>query len=244
MKAYIQTHKDGEFYNVNAFIAYEGFKHFGFEIEKFYDVNAIEDTNPEHILVGGIGNVRKRLEIVNRPRKTTEIDYPAELQKYLKRNIWKATLEDILQEKKFPVFIKPETETKKFPGKVFKNELDFVGLINDGQPTKVLCSELIAFKAEFRCFIRYREILDIRHYKGDWDKVLNIATVKAAIADFTSQPRAYALDFGVDENNDTILVEVNDGHSLGSYGISALHYAKFLSARWSELTDTTDYLNF
>jgi hypothetical protein len=39
-------------------------------------------------------------------------------------------------------------------------------------------------------------------------------------------------------------VEVNDGHSLGSYGISSHNYAKFLSARWAELTDTTDYLNF
>ncbi|GAA5091350.1 hypothetical protein GCM10023210_18650 [Chryseobacterium ginsengisoli] len=35
MKAYIQTDKDGEFYNVNAFIAYEGFKNFGYEIESF-----------------------------------------------------------------------------------------------------------------------------------------------------------------------------------------------------------------
>ncbi len=244
MKAYIQTHKDGEFYNVNAFIAYEGFKHFGFEIEKFHDINHIEDTNPETILVGGIGNVRKRLEMINRPRKTTEIDYPLELQKYLKRTIWRTTLEEVLQKKQFPVFIKPETETKKFPGKVFKTELDFVGLLDADKPTSVLCSELITFKAEFRCFIRYREILDIRHYKGDWDKALNLEIVKAAVADFTSQPRSYALDFGVDANNNTILVEVNDGHSLGSYGISPINYAKFLSARWSELTDTTDYLNF
>ncbi|WP_300486008.1 ATP-grasp domain-containing protein [Flavobacterium sp.] len=244
MKAFIQTHNDGEFYNVNAFIAYEGFKHFGFEIEKFHDVNHIEDTNPEHILVGGIGNVRKRLEMINIPRKTTEIDYPVELQHYLKRTIWKSTLEDVLQEKRFPVFIKPETETKKFPGKVFKTELDFVGLLDTDKPTSVLCSELISFKAEFRCFIRYQEILDIRHYKGDWNKTLDLEIVKAAIADFKSQPRAYALDFGVDENNATILVEVNDGHSLGSYGISATNYAKFLSARWSELTDTIDYLNF
>ena len=40
------------------------------------------------------------------------------------------------------------------------------------------------------------------------------------------------------------LNEVNDGHSLGSYGMGAVSYAKFLSARWSELTETEDLLNF
>jgi hypothetical protein len=45
---------------------------------------------------------------------------------------------------------------------------------------------------------------------------------------------AYSLDFGIDENNIMKLVEVNDGHSLGSYGISAINYAKFLSARWQK----------
>ena len=62
--------------------------------------------------------------------------------------------------------------------------------------------------------------------------------------DFKSSPSAYALDFGIDENDRMKLVEVNDGHSLGTYGISATNYAKFLSARWAELTKTKDYANF
>lgn len=37
MKAYIQTDKDGEFYNVNVFIANEGFKHFGYEVIKYME---------------------------------------------------------------------------------------------------------------------------------------------------------------------------------------------------------------
>ena len=244
MKVYIQTDKFGEFYNVNAFIANEGFKHFGFETEKFYKVEEIIDNNPETIIVGGIGNVRKRLEILGIPRNQNEIDYPIELQKYLGRNIWKSTLEKVLKEQKFNIFIKPDIETKKFAGKVFKNELDFIGLVNEENPTKVLCSEIIDFKTEFRCFIRYKEILDIRRYKGDWDKAINLEVVKNAILDFKTQPNSYALDFGITDDNKTVLVEVNDGHSLGSYGISSQNYAKFLSARWSELTKTIDYLNF
>lgn len=244
MKAYIQTNKEGEFYNVNAFIANEGFLNFGFETEKFFDIENINDNTPENIIVGGIGNVRRRLKNLGIERNQQEIDYPLELQTYLKRKIWKSTLEKTLKNQNFNIFIKPDIETKKFAGKVFKNELDFIGLIDEENPTKVLCSEIINFKAEFRCFIRYKEILDVRRYKGDWDKSIDIQIVRNAISDFETQPNSYALDFGVTENNETILVEVNDGHSLGSYGISSHNYAKFLSARWSELTNTTDYLNF
>jgi NADH/NAD ratio-sensing transcriptional regulator Rex len=72
MKAYIQTDKRGEFYNVNAFIANEGFKNFGFEIEKFVDADEISNKNPENIIVGGIGNVRKRLQNLNIIRENKE----------------------------------------------------------------------------------------------------------------------------------------------------------------------------
>lgn len=244
MRAYIQTDKEGDFYNVNAFIANEGFKHFGYEVIKYFDVEAIEEIDPEDILVGGIGNVRKRLKNVGIDLDLSGIDYPLKLKKYLKREIWKSTLEAILVQKRFGIFVKPDVENKKFAGKVFNSELDFIGLIDEGKPTEVLCSELVDFKVEFRCFIRYKEILDIRRYKGDWDKIIDVEVVRRAIADFDTQPKAYALDFGVTETGDTVLVEVNEGHSLGSYGLSAQYYAKFLSARWAEMTGTVDYLNF
>lgn len=245
MKAYIQTDTTGEFYNVNAFIAYEGFKNFGYEIEKFIDADEISDNNPENIIIGGIGNVRKRLKNLNITRPDKEIDYPEELKPFLKRKIWESTINQIFSDKNsWNIFIKPKTETKLFAGKVIQNEMDFLGIINEEKDIEVLCSELIDFKTEWRCFIRYKEILDIRRYKGDWDTKIDVKIVEAAINSFTSQPNSFALDFGVNAKGETILVEVNDGHSLGTYGLSSINYAKFLSARWSELTQTKDYLNF
>lgn len=244
MKVYIQTDKAGEFYNVNAFIAFEGFKNFGFEIEKFFDADEISDKNPEDIIVGGIGNVRRRLQSLNIIRPKKEIDYPEELQPFLKRKVWESTINEIYKKGNWNIFVKPKTETKLFAGKVVSNELDFVGLIYEDKDIEILCSELVNFKTEWRCFIRYKEILDIRRYKGDWDTKIDIKIVQNAIETFSSQPASFALDFGVNEKNETILVEVNDGHSLGTYGLSSSHYAKFLSARWSELTQTEDYLNF
>ena len=244
MKAYIQTDKNGEFYNVNAFIANEGFKNFGFEIEKFVDADEISNKNPENIIVGGIGNVRKRLQNLNIIRENKEIDYPEELKPFLKRKIWTSSINEIFNKKEWNIFIKPQTETKLFAGKVIKSEMDLLGLIDEENDIKIWCSELVNFKTEWRCFIRYKEILDIRRYKGDWDTKIDVKTVLLAINSFTSQPNSYALDFGLNENGEMFLVEVNDGHSLGTYGISSAHYAKFLSARWSELTETEDYLNF
>ncbi|WP_336689779.1 MULTISPECIES: ATP-grasp domain-containing protein [unclassified Chryseobacterium] len=245
MKAYIQTDASGEFYNVNSFLAYEGFKNFGYEIKKYVDADEISDNNPENIIVGGIGNVRKRLKNldINRPEK--EIDYPEELKPFLKRKIWESTINQIFADKDgWNIFIKPKIETKLFAGKVIQNEMDFLGIINTERDIDVLCSELIDFKTEWRCFIRYNKILDIRRYKGAWNTKIDVETVESAIQSFISQPRAFALDFGINEKGETILVEVNDGHSLGTYGLSSTHYVKFLSARWSELTETEDYLNF
>jgi len=42
----------------------------------------------------------------------------------------------------------------------------------------------------------------------------------------------------------TLVVEVNDGYALGAYGLMPLAYAKFLSARWAQLSGTPDYADF
>ncbi len=245
MKAYIQTDKLGNYYNVNAYVANEGFQTLGWETEKYFSIEDITDKDLESLVVGGIGNVRKRLEQFGIDRPLNEIDYPKELEKYLGRKVWVSTIEEIFEnEQNWNVFIKPKKETKKFVGKVVKSYKDFIGIVDKENPTEIWCSEIVHFKTEWRCFIRYGEILDIRQYKGVWDSKLDLAVINNAVKDFKNSPAAYALDFGLDENNTMKLVEVNDGHSLGTYGINAVNYAKFLSARWAELTKTKDYADF
>jgi len=243
MRAYIQTDRNGNFYNVNAFIANEGFTSLGWETVKFHDVQEIKEFDPEHILVGGIGNVRKRLEILGFARKQGEIDYPPSLLRYFGRKIWATTLQELIQKPQdWNVFIKPKDTTKQFAGRVVKEYRDFIGLNDEDERTTIWCSEVVHFKTEWRCFIRYGQILDIRYYKGAWDSKIDLGVIESAVRDFIDAPAAYGMDFGVDPNGEMKLVEINDGHSLGTYGISPLNYAKFLSARWSELTGTTDYL--
>jgi hypothetical protein len=245
LKAYIQTDRQGNLYNVNAFLANEGFMTLGWETAKYFSVEDITDKDPEPVVVGGIGNVRKRLAALGITGPEQEIDYPEELTKYLGRKVWASTVEEVLADPAARnIFLKPREETKKFTGKVVREFKDFIGLGDGEKHTPVWCSEIVHFITEWRCFIRYGEILDIRQYRGAWDSRLDLAVVRSAIADFHSAPAAYALDFGIDDTGCMKLVEVNDGHSLGSYGMGAVDYAKFLAARWSELTNTRDYARF
>lgn len=243
MIAHIQTHANGEFYNVNAFVAAEGFHTLGWEVRKFVTHTQIQGTDPEEIVVGGIANVRGRLETLGKPHSGKEIDYPEELQSFLGRKVTETTLEALFRdESQWGVFAKPRVDTKKFAGKVFDKFADFIGLTDDLHPTRIWCSEKVHFQAEWRCFIRYGEILDVRRYKGRWDSCPDAKIVQSMITAYAQAPAAYALDVGLDQSGRTLLVEVNDGHSLGTYGLGAVAYARFLAARWAQMSGSKDYL--
>jgi len=49
------------------------------------------------------------------------------------------------------------------------------------------------------------------------------------------KPAAFGIDFGITPDSKTLLVEVNDGRSLGNYGLAPQVYALFLQARWDEM---------
>ena len=90
----------------------------------------------------------------------------------------------------------------------------------------------------------YGEILDVRRYGGKWDIHCSKEMIESCIREFRDAPDAYAMDVGVTKENETILIEINNTCSIGSYGLEPILYAKFLSARWSELTGTKDECKF
>jgi hypothetical protein len=114
------------------------------------------------------------------------------------------------------------------------------GDLSDGSQ-EVCCSEVVNFLAEWRCFVRYDRILGVHLYQGDWRLAFNPQVIESAVSAYTSAPAGYAIDFGVTDTGETLLIEVNDGYALGAYGLPPIYYAQLLSARWSELTDSQDY---
>lgn len=57
-------------------------------------------------------------------------------------------------------------------------------------------------------------------------------------------PAGYAIDFGRTADGRFLVVEVNEGYSIGSYGLFYIDYAKLISARWAEITQQIDLCNF
>ncbi len=238
MRVFIQATPDGIPKSSNSYAADQGFQEMGFETKYFSALEELSECRQDDLIVGGVGAVRGKLEEfgINLPH----IDYPDDLKQYLGRRIWFTTIEQILADQENrPVFIKPVRE-KRFTGMVLRNMNDSPkrSYCSPGEP--VMCSEVVEFVREWRVFVRYGKVIDVRPYFGDWKYHFDSNTIEQAVADFKSAPAGYAMDFGVTSDGRTLLVEVNDGYSIGCYGLQGIDYAKLLSARWCELVGIHD----
>ncbi len=242
MKVYIQSTDKNLPRNYNFYNAYQGFYEMGFEIIMFHTPKKLETSAKNDIIIGYVSTVRNRLSDFR--IQTPDIDYPEELRKYMNRKIWYSKINTINSHPElWPLFVKP-VEDKKFTGIVVNSPKDLIGCGSCYENTDVICSEVIPIQTEWRVFVRYGKILDVRPYKGDWRKHFNADIIEAAVKDYVSAPAGYAIDFGVTDKGETVLIEVNDGYSLGCYGLFYIDYAKLLSARWAELTNTEDDCKF
>ncbi|KUH59390.1 hypothetical protein AUL39_03475 [Tractidigestivibacter scatoligenes] len=241
MKAYIQS-RNGMPRGTSQYTAWLGFKNMGIETVLFETVDDLNVCEREDVVVGGLGVVRARLRALG--VDASEINYPEELRPFLGRRLWKTTIDHVNTEVgTWPLFVKP-VEGKRFTGCVVASSKDLVGKGCYGEDFPVICSEVVDFVSEYRCFVKYGEILDVRHYRGDWSKAPSRAAIEQAIAAYDSAPAGYAADFGVTSDGRTLLVEVNDGYSLGPYGLWPELYAQLLSARWAQMVGTNDPCDF
>jgi len=183
-------------------------------------------------------------------------DYPTQLQKYLGRKIWKDTIDSISRdESKWSAgnFVKPVT-SKAFTGKIISSLKDLEGCGSYTGDAEVLVSEPIDIAAEWRCFILYDKILDVRPYsmfvnpeKDAYRYGYDPKTLDAILEDFKTwagRPAACAIDICQTKDGRTLLVELNDAYALGSYGLFPIFYARMISARWSQLLGRPDEYDF
>ncbi|TAE12727.1 MAG: DUF4343 domain-containing protein [Bacteroidetes bacterium] len=244
MKVHIQKAQDGEYHNVNAFTALDGFRKMGWEIAHYAHGRDLVGNAPDEVVVGFIDDVQSALRGLG-VGEFPNFNYPEELTPFLGRKIWKSTVNTIANNpEKWGVFIKPVQDLKQFTGVLVRNTQDLIGCGRQDRDIEVWCSEPVHFLAEWRCFVRYGHVLDARPYKGHWKHHFDYRVIEEAVKAFTSAPNGYAIDFGVTDKGQTLLVEVNEGYSIGAYGLQSLDYAKVLSARWAQLTQSVDYCNF
>jgi len=242
MKVFVQKKPDGkEWLDINCYSAAGWFDQLGWEVVPFVDASKIEGLNKETPVVGGIGSVRKALEMLEAAPPET-IDIPECIHSYTRRKIWTTTLGEVHNnETLWPVFIKPYLEHKRFTGHVVASFVDLLKTVCFPMDMPVLASEVVKWESEYRCFVLNREILDIRRYAGSFEWYPNVWIIKEMLGSYPSIPTACSLDVGkmVDGKNkvwDTALIEVNDGFSLGIYGLPAYKQVKMILARWKEMT--------
>lgn len=244
MKAYIQHRDTSQRLNINCYIACEGFRRMGFEIVNFKTIEAIENLEQDAVVVAGIGAIYKALERhgIEPPKP---LDYPLSLRQFLKRPLKESTINAVASTpSEWGQFVKPKDFAKKFTGRVVNGTTDLIGCGDRLFDVPVWVSGAIEIETEWRCFVRYNRIVGVRPYKGDWRKHFDYKVVEAIPKAYENAPNGYAFDVGVTKQGETILVEANDGFSLGSYGLFYIDYAKLLSARWAELNGVEDYCNF
>lgn len=242
MKVYIQCDRRGLPYEDNFFLAQKGFEECGMETVGFQSIDELQNARRQDIVVGYVGMIQRRL--LSLGITVPEMDYPESLKFCMGRKVWKSTANIVNRSPEmWPVFMKSVAD-KAITGVVVRTPKDLIGCGMWNGDQEVWCSDVVSFVEEWRCFVRYRRILDVRHYKGDWRHFLDFTVVEKAVRDWKDAPAGYALDFGLTEDGRTLLVEANDGYALGSYGLFYVDYAKLLSARWAELTETEDPLNF
>lgn len=239
---YIQIDEQGFPDNINCHNAYNGFSKLYSNIKLFQKEEDLKNALPEDIIVSHVGIVRNHLNSMG--FDYPEICYPAELTHFLGRKITRTHLGNIMRKpESWPLFVKP-VKGKQFVGTVVNSALDLIDFSNLPDDTEVFSSDVIKIVSEWRAFVRYGKILDVRHYSGDWKMTYDPNVIINCVVNYENSPSGYGIDFGVTSDGDTILLEVNDGYSLGCYGLFPVEYAKLLSARWAELTHTEDPYNF
>ena len=260
-KVYLKTKYDNEMkmeipHNHNFASAMFGFREMAAEIVPYHLIDDIyDDFKREDIALDYIDQCNV---LFNKFGVTPHIpDYPDVLKLFLGRKIWKDTINSISRdENKWSAgyFVKPAVRSKAFTGKTISSIKDLMGCGNHAEDYEVLVSESLDIAAEWRCFITYDEIIDVRPYGMIIDKsrkgylyhydaqVLN--SMMESFVSWEDRPMACSMDICVTKDGRTLLVEFNDAYSLGAYGLADIYYAKLISARWSQLLGVKDEYHF
>jgi len=233
---YIQRDDRGEIFDDFVFAAYLGFKQRKFNIKFFKKIDEVP-ISKNNLIVGSIENTEiyfNKLGINIPP----PIHMPKELEDLSGRKTYITTLGEVRKydEKKFPLFIKSNTELKKFiPGPI-KSKKDLgIYLYNISDETSVLISDVINFISEYRCFVKEKQLKGIKHYIGNFDFFPDMEYIYECIRNYKSSPIAYTLDVGITDKGDTVIIECNDAWSIGNYGLDGYVYSELLLSRWIEI---------
>jgi hypothetical protein len=237
----IQIDEDGQFPNAALCAAFLGFRARGRDVCTLNPTQIEElPATPDCLVFGDVNIVRDYLARLG--CTPTHLDYPSRLRPFMGRRVDVDVLSVIRRrynEPGPPVFIKP-VHHKLFLGQVVSRFGDLIVTSHLDATTLVYCVEYVEFLSEWRVYCRDGQAVGIGHYRGDPFLFPDADVVHQALhafAGYDDMPRACALDFGRVRDGRTLLVEVNDMISLGSYGLDARLYSDLIEHRWDQLVE-------
>ncbi len=154
---------------------------------------------------------------------------------FYNRNVIETRINDLTT---FPVFIKPSSEIKAWTGIVVNNKEEALHFTQQ-YDKPILSSNVIDIISEYRVYIiKDRGIIGVKHYLGDPYVTLDKEFVNKCYLESSKNlnENSYTLDFGIDQNNKTFLIEVNDGWAIGNYGLDPDSYYSFVKNRFLQLS--------
>jgi hypothetical protein len=193
----------------------------------------LSNIEPNFIPIGSVEFCSEYLKLNNK-EIPKHISYPKALLPFLKRDIKQEIYENVQDD----YFVKPVEQIKLFTGHIKGEEHETLPeKINN---VLVWSSPKVTFVAEWRYYIKNKEILGFSRYDDSDDEYPepNIEIVHEAIKIFDDSPIAYVLDFGLLDNEEIALVEVNDAWALGYYtwgNMSEEKYVEMITERWKEI---------
>ena len=253
MRAYIQSCLLSDGLGENAQDADYGFRLRGYEIIPYtaeelrsgvYD-QVLQNEKDSVIFYGGVGTVKEAVFRSGRPAPPN-MDLPQSLTAFFGRAIQEGTMRDIrvlvnAGSPRLPLHAKPRDHGKLFTGRVFREFKDLIPSAHVSSDEPIIIQECVEFVSEWRAIVLRGGIINVSFYKGDPLLFPDRHVMQRGLEAFVERPIACAMDWGVTSDNKTLLVEVNDAHSLGNYGLRCGEYAQVIEARWREMMGLPDY---
>lgn len=189
--------------------------------------------DPNIPVSGGIPFVRAAFACAGLPTPEN-CSYPPELRHFLRRSIHETTLKTALRSNK-PVFIKPSRKTKRFTGFVYSGTSPS-DILNVSPFEPVWASEVINIQAEWRTYCCNKKPLYTAWCDGNKHAPPSpsiIADICSSMPDNAPYAAGCAIDTAVTTTGQTVLLEINDGYSLGAYdNVPAIDYYLVIRNRW------------
>lgn len=175
--------------------------------------NILEEDYHEYIPIGSIAFVLGFYKTYHNICNIKPINVPEELKalKFSKRYFIDYNGEESLDLDK-EVFAKSKDK--------FKEYTEIVKIKDLPKDKALILSDLIDIQSEWRAFVFRGKLIDVKNYSGDFKIFPDMSVIEDMVNSYKDAYKAYTLDVAIDNEGNTIIIEVHQFFSCGLYGFN------------------------